>query len=331
MRQIEVQEPNRAVQPTGQKSQSWLELKIAQSQVLGIFIVLVILCTVLCITCPTTFPTPDNLWMVARQFSYIVVVAIGELMVILTGGLDFSVGTMMGLGALTAGLFMKSSSIPSAILIGIICGGVLGFCNSLFVAKLGVSPFLITSGTSSIGRGLMYTVTGGYAVTVPPAFSSLGQGYWGAIPYPVIYMGLIWMIFEIFLRRTVFGRRIYAVGGNEEAAKVSGINVSRIKMFVYTFSGILAAVGGIICSARLGVVTSNLFMGYEMYVLGAVFIGGAGAGGGTGSVTGTILGAAIMGVLQNGLILLSVGPSSILIVIGSIIIIGGVLDRLKLK
>jgi ribose transport system permease protein len=306
--------------------------KIARSQVIGVFGILLGLCIVLWITCPTTFPTADNLFSVARQFSYIAVTAIGELMVIITGGIDLSVGSIMGFGAILTGFFMKSGvPIPLAILLGIIGGGVLGLFNSLFITKVKLPPFIATLGMLSIGRGLAYAITQGYTVSVPPFFAFLGQGYWGPIPFPVIYMVVLAVIFAIFLGRTVLGRRIYALGGNEEAAKVSGINISRIKIFVYVACGMLSAIGGIICAARLGVAQSTLALGYELDVIAAVFIGGASTTGGSGTVMGTILGAAIMGIIRNGLVLLNVSPYWVQTAIGSVIVIAVGFDRLRLE
>lgn len=306
--------------------------KITRSQVIGIFGILLVLCIGLWITCPTTFLTADNLFSVARQFSYMAVTAIGELLVIITGGIDLSVGSAMGLGAVLTGYLMKAGcSIPLAIIIGIIGGGVLGFFNSLFINKVKLPPFIATLGMLSIGRGLAYAITEGYTVSVPPFFAFLGQGYWGPIPFPVIYMVVLAVIFAIFLGRTVLGRRIYALGGNEEAAKVSGINISKIKVFVYVACGMLAAIGGIICAARLGVAQSTLALGYELDVIAAVYIGGASTTGGTGTVLGTILGAAIMGIIRNGLVLLNVSPYWVQTAIGSVIIIAVGFDRLRLE
>jgi ribose transport system permease protein len=305
--------------------------KTARSQVIGILGILIVLCIVLRIACPTTFLTSDNLFSVARQFSYIAVTAIGELMVIITGGIDLSVGSIMGFGAILAGFFMKGGySIPLAIIIGIIGGGVLGFFNALFITKVKLPPFIATLGMLSIGRGLAYAITEGYTVSVPPFFAFLGQGYWGPIPFPVIYMVALAVIFAIFLGRTVIGRRIYALGGNEEAAKVSGININRMKVFVYAACGMLAATGGIICAARLGVAQSTLALGYELDVIAAVYIGGASTAGGSGTVLGTLLGAAIMGIIRNGLVLLNVSPYWVQTAIGAVIIIAVGFDRLRL-
>lgn len=310
----------------------WMR-RISSSTSAGIFLILLLLSAALWIACPETFPTLDNLFSVARQFSYIAITAIGELMVIITNGIDLSVGSVMGFGAVLTGFLMYNwkISIPVAIIIGLAGGGMFGLINSFFITKLHLPPFIATLGTLSIGRGLAYAITKGYTVPVPDAYAALGQGYLGQIPLPVVYMVVIAVIFAIFLGRTVVGRRIYALGGNEEAAEVSGINVNRIKCLVYILTGVLAAAGGIVCSARLGVAQSTLGLGYELDVIAAVFIGGASSNGGSGTVLGAVLGAAIMGIIRNGLVLLDVSPYWVQTAIGSVIVIAVAIDQLRVK
>lgn len=306
---------------------------VGRSSSMGIFLILLVLCAALWLACPQTFPTAENLFTVARQFSYIAVTAIGELMVIIIAGIDLSVGSVMGFGAVMTGAMMYFYKLPIylAILIGLGSGALFGLLNAFCVTKLGLSAFIASLGTMSMARGLAYAITRGYTVPVPDAFAHLGQGYLGLIPYPVIYMAIIGAVFSVFLGRTVVGRRIYALGGNEEAAKISGINVNKIKTLIFTLTGVLAAAGGIICSARLGVAQSTLALNYEMDVIAAVFIGGASTAGGTGTVLGTIIGAAIMGVIRNGLVLLNVDAYWIQTAIGSVIILAVALDKLRLR
>lgn len=304
---------------------------ITGSESVGIFLILILLCVALWIVRPETFPTSDNLLSVARQFSYIAIAAIGELMVIITNGIDLSVGSIMGFGAVLTGFLMHEwmTPVPVAIILGLVGGGLFGLLNAFFITKLHLPPFIATLGTLSIGRGIAYAITKGYTVPTPDAFAAIGQGYWGLIPLPVIYMVVIGVIFAIFLGQTVTGRRIYALGGNEEAAIVSGINANRIKCLVYVLSGVLAAVGGIICAARLGVAQSTLGLGYELDVIAAVYIGGASANGGSGTVLGAIVGAAIMGIIRNGLVLLDVSPYWVQTAIGSVIVIAVAIDQLR--
>ena len=306
---------------------------LGRSTSIGILTILLALCGALWVACPGTFPTSDNLFTVARQFSYIAVTAIGELMVIIIGGIDLSVGSIMGFGAVLTGYMMYTLKLPilTAILIGLASGAAFGLFNALCVTRLRLPAFISTLGTMSIARGLAYAITKGYTVPVPDAYARLGQGYLGPVPYPVIYMVIVGVVFAVFLGRTVVGRRIYALGGNEEAAKISGINAAGIKTLVFIASGLLAAAGGIICSARLGVAQSTLALGYELDVIAAVFIGGASTVGGTGTVLGTILGAAIMGVIRNGLVLLNVDAYWVQTAIGSVIILAVALDQLRLR
>ena len=307
--------------------------RIFRSETTGIFLILFLICLVLMVVCRETFPTSDNLLSVARQFSYIAIAAIGELMVIITNGIDLSVGSIMGFGSVLAGFLMHewAFQVPVAIIIGLLGGGMIGALNAFFITKLNLPPFIATLGTLSIARGLAYAITKGYTVPCPDAFAAIGQGYLGPIPLPVIYMVIMGVIFAVFLSRTVVGRRIYALGGNEEAAEVSGINIKRIKCLVYILSGVLAAAGGIICAARLGVAQSTLGLGYELDVIAAVYIGGASANGGSGTVLGAITGAAIMGVIRNGLVLLDVSPYWVQFAIGTIIVIAVAIDQFRAK
>jgi ribose transport system permease protein len=307
--------------------------RVFRSESAGIFLILFLICLVLWFACPETFPNSDNLLSVARQFSYIAIAAMGELMVIITNGIDLSVGSIMGFGAVLTGFLMHAWGVlvPTAIILGLIGGGMIGLLNALFITKLHLPPFIATLGTLSIARGLAYAITKGYTVPTPDAFAAIGQGYLGLIPLPVIYMVVVGLIFGIFLGRTVTGRRIYALGGNEEAAEVSGININRIKCLVYVLAGVMAAAGGIVCAARLGVAQSTLGLGYELDVIAAVYIGGASSNGGSGTVLGAILGAAIMGVIRNGLVLLDVSPYWVQFAIGSIIVIAVAIDQFRAK
>jgi len=299
----------------------------------GILFILLFLCGLLWLTCPETFPTADNLFAVARSFSYIAVAAIGELMVIIIGGIDLSVGSVMGFSAILTGwlMYRLATPIPLAILCGLSGGAAFGLFNGFCVTRLHLPAFIATLGTMCIGRGFAYAITKGYTVPVPRAYANLGQGYLGLVPYPVLCMVGLGLLFAVFLGRTVIGRRIYALGGNEEAAKISGIDVPGVKMLVFTLSGLLAGAGGILCSARLGVAQSTLALGYELDVIAAVFIGGASTAGGSGTVLGTILGAAIMGVIRNGLVLLNVDPYWVQTAIGSVIILAVAFDRFRLQ
>ncbi len=201
------------------------------------------------------FLSADNLLGVARAFSLTAIVAIGQTMVIITGGIDLSVGSVLALSGLSTGMLLGAGwpLLPAAIA-GLLVGTLFGFANGLLVTQVGLPPFIATLGTLSIGRGLVYILTRGYPVTVPRGQDTLitiGQGYVGQVPIPVIIMLAITVLGTVFLGQSTLGRYIYAVGGNEEAARLAGINVGRVKLLVYTLSGLLASVAGIILLARL--------------------------------------------------------------------------------
>jgi len=221
-------------------------------------------------------------------------------------------------------------SVFVGIVIGLVVGALFGVANGLFITKLRLPPFIATLGTLSIARGLAYGVTGGYPISsLPQAFKYIGQGYIGPVPFPVVLLVFLGVIFTIFLRKTVLGRRIYAIGGNEETARVSGIKVKNVKLIVYVLSGVMASISGMATAGRLGVAQSTAGQGYELDAIAAVIIGGASVTGGIGTVFGAIIGAAIMGVLKNGLVLLSVSAYWQQAIIGCVIILAVSMDQLR--
>ncbi len=269
------------------------------------------------------FLTQKNLFSVMRAFSYIAIIAVGQCFVIISAGVDLSVGSIFGFtGLLTAFFIQKIGFNPAvSILIGLAAGTAFGMANGFLITLLRIPPFIATLGMLSVARGLAYALTTGYPIRTPSGFNTIGQGYLWIIPLPVVYMVLIVVIFSFLLERTVFGRRVFAVGGNEEAAEISGIEVNKIKVVIYSLCGFLSAMSGIITTSRLGVAQSTSGTGYELDVIAAVIIGGASLSGGKGTVVGAMLGAAIMGVLRNGLILLNVSPYWQQTVIGIVILI----------
>jgi ribose transport system permease protein len=314
-----------------QSHRSGFLARFRRSSVFGIIIILVFMAAVLSVS-TSEFLTSDNLLSVFRQFSFIGIMAIGQVMVIVTGGIDLSVGSVFAFAGVTSAFAMAKLGlgVPVGLLVGVVSGLAFGLMNGLFITRLRLPPFIATLGTLSIARGLSYALTGGFPIPdLPPVFKFIGQGYIGIIPFPVILLVLLGAIFTFFLNRTVLGRRIYATGSNEEAARVSGVNTKRIKLVVYSLSGILAGIAGMATAARLGVAQSTAGAGYELDCIAAVIIGGASVTGGVGTVFGAILGAAIMGVLKNGLILLSVSAYWQQTVIGAVIIIAVTFDLLR--
>jgi ribose transport system permease protein len=295
---------------------------------LNILIALVLLCLLLTFLSPVFF-TSNNVLGVARAFSLTAVAAIGQTMVIITGGIDLSAGSIIGLSSLSTGILLVNGW-PSvlAIIAGLAVGTAFGACNGLLITRVGLPPFIATLGTLSIGRGLIYVITQGYPVTAPrdQLLLQIGQGYLGQVPMPVIIMIVVTIVATVFLSRSTLGRYIYAVGGNEEAARLAGINVNRVKMFVYTMSGFLASVSGIILLSRLVSAQPTAGLGQELPVIAASIIGGTSLIGGEGTALGAVLGAAIVGVLENGIVLLGINTYAQQVVTGAVILLAVGLD-----
>lgn len=280
----------------------------------------------------SNFLQAENLFSVARAFSYIAIMAIGECMVIITAGIDLSIGSVFGLAGVvsTIALTKWGFGVGSAILAGIVVGALAGSINGILITKIKLPPFIATLGTLSIARGVCFVITRGYPVIgLSEEFLVLGQGYLGVIPIPVIIMLILVIFFSVMLNKTVLGRRIYALGGNEEATRISGVNVEKIKLIVYIMAGALAGFAGIISASRLGVGQAVAGDGYEMDAVAAVIIGGASLSGGRGTMSGVLIGAAIMGVLNNALVLLNVSAYWQEIVIGCVIIIAVTGDQFR--
>ena len=295
---------------------------------LNILIALLLLCALLAFLSPV-FLTWNNLLGVARAFSLTAIAAIGQTMVIITGGIDLSAGSIIGLASLSAGILLVNGwPSVAAILAGLAVGTAFGACNGLLITRVGLPPFIATLGTLSIGRGLIYVITQGYPVTAPrdEFLIAIGQGYTGRVPNPVIIMVGVTIIATLFLGKTTLGRYIYAVGGNEEAARLAGINVNRVKMFVYTMSGFLASVSGIILLSRLVSAQPTAGLGQELPVIAASIIGGTSLVGGEGTALGAVLGAAIVGVLENGIVLLGINTYAQQVVTGAVILLAVGLD-----
>lgn len=299
-------------------------------QNLGMAFVLIVLCVVMALLAPH-FLEWRNVINVARQISINSILAAGMTFVILTGGIDLSVGSALAVaGVISVWLTTKGVSDIVAVLAGIATGGLCGALNGVLIAKFKLSPFIVTLGALTYLRGLAYVTTGAYPLIKSDlGFGFLGGGSVGPIPWPVIIAILVFVVSYIILKRTVFGRRIYAIGGNEQAARLSGINVDRMLIWVYTISGICTGIAGIIFSARLLSAQPMGGDGYELDAIAAVILGGTSFTGGRGSIVGTIIGALIIGVLNNGLVLMDVPFFYQLIIKGAVIIIAVLLDRVR--
>ena len=267
------------------------------------FLALALMVIALSLASPN-FLTVDNTLNVLRQISINLCLSLGMTLVILSGGIDLSVGSVLALaGAVAAGLLknglalprfnlLVQFTVPGAIVAGIIVGMVRGWFNGLVITRFKLPPFVATLGTLSIARGLTMLWTGGFPVTgLGDNFGRLGTGHALGIPMPVWISAALVAVFIVVTRRTRFGRHVYAVGGNERAATLSGLAVPRIKLMVYTLGGGLAAVAGLLVTARLDSATPNAGLGYELDSIAAVVIGGTSLSGGRGSILGTVLAA----------------------------------------
>jgi ribose transport system permease protein len=325
----------------GTKGHSLIQ-QIFHIQEFGVFLIFLGLCLLLSIFRRDAFLSIENLSYVARAFSFIAIMAFGECMVIITAGIDLSIGSVFGLSAVCSAIVMnymiKSEILSSESLLlallcflaGMIVGALLGCINAFFITKTKLPPFIATLGMLSIARGLAEAVTVGWPIQITsPVFRFLGQGFIGFVPMSVIIMVVFAFATTFFLRKTIVGRYIFAIGSNEEAARLSGINVHRVKFLVYSLSSLFAGIGGMLLVARLGVAQSSAGFGYELDGIAAVVIGGASLMGGEGSILGVVLGAAIMGVIRNGLVLLNVSAYWQKAAIGAVLIAAIVMDQLR--
>lgn len=305
--------------------------KIKSSISFSIFMVAIVMSVALAIISPT-FISIANIQSVTRAFSYIAIMAIGELMVILTGGIDLSVGSMIGLGGLLSAYFIVNInlSVFFSVLLAVLACTVFGIINGLLVTRVKLPPFIATLGIMSIARSVCYIVTKGYPILrLPDNFLFLGQGFIAGIPFPVCLLLVVGVGASVFLNKTITGRRIFALGCNEEATRFCGINTNDIKLLVYILSATLAGFAGVIMTSRMGSAQSSVGMSYELDGIAAVIIGGTSMSGGEGTVLGTIIGAAIMGIIKNALVLLQVDPYWQQLLIGLIIILAVSIDQIR--
>lgn len=290
------------------------------------------------------FMTSTNLWNVLRQISVNVCISVGMTLVVLMAGIDLSVGSILGLtaavcaGLLKNGLLIESMdlfigfTVLGAILAAMIIGMLLGLFNGWVITKFAIPPFVATLAMLTIARGLTMLYTEGIPISnLGPKFEFIGSGWILGIPVPV-WISLIMVLIVVFLtNRTTFGRYIYAIGGNEKAAFLSGININKVKLAVYGIAGMMAAVGGVLVTSRLNSAQPNAGMSYELDSIAAVVIGGTSLSGGVGTVTGTVIGAIIIGVLNNGLVLLDVSPFWQQVVKGIVILLAVIIDKMNQK
>lgn len=292
------------------------------------------------------FLTPTNLTNVLRQITYNTILAVGQTFVIITAGIDLSVGSLIALTGVVMAIFANAMPfggfllIVATLVVGVAVGGAAGFVNAVPVVRLNLPPFITTLAMMLIARGLAYKVAEGRPIPVnSDAFNGMGIGYiFGALGAPLgmpgIPIAVIWMLvivigFAIVLGRTRFGRYVYAIGGNEEAARLAGVSVGRVKTLVYVISGACSAIAGLLLMARFASGSPQTGLGFELQAIAAVVVGGTSLMGGRGAIAGTFVGALLIGVLNNVMNLLNIESYTQEIVLGAVILLAVVLDELR--
>jgi ribose transport system permease protein len=300
-----------------------------------VFAALIALCVIMSFASPYFF-TLRNIFNVLQGMSTVGIMAIGMTMVLIAGGLDLSVGSVLAIGAMVTARLMTFHGLHPwlAVLAGLAAGLAMGLLNGVLITRAKLIPFIATLGTLSIGRGIAFLLASGGASTVASnipmrdaGVAYLGAGYIGPVPVPVVIMLVLVAIAAVFLSNTVLGRQIYAVGSNPRAARLSGISVDRVQLFTYVVAGGLSALAGVITTGLLATASTNLGQGMELDVIAAAVIGGTSLRGGEGSVVGTLIGAAIMAVVRNAFVLLGLPLYLQVMIIGVVILLAVGLDR----
>ena len=296
----------------------------------GLAAAVVLECTVFAFYSPA-FLTPANAINVVLQVSVTAILAIGMTLVILTGGIDLSVGSLVAVAGVLAAFTARAATaapLAAALAVGLAAGALSGAFTGLFVTRFSVPPFIVTLALMSALRGAAFLMTGGHSVgDLPQSFAPLGRGYFLYLPVPVLAMAALFAAGSVMLNLTVFGRHIYAVGGNERAAWLAGVRTARVKMATYILNGLLGGFAGVLLASRLGAGVANAGLGYELDVIAAVVVGGASLSGGKGTLGGTLLGAIFIGILNNGLNLANVDPYLQKIALGAVILAAVLLDQ----
>ena len=308
-------------------------LRLVRSRETGILVALVLMVAVLAVAAPE-FRSPDNLLNDARNLSFVGMVVIGQAMVMITGGIDLSVGSVWGVTAVATAEFM-SAGWPTwlAIAAGLGLAALFGLFNGLCVTKLRMPPFVPTLATMSIARALALVITRGKSINDfrpdGDPFFGLGGGNTFGLPNPFIIFLVMIALAWVVLDRTVFGRQLYAIGGNEKAARLSGLEVDRLKIAVYVISALTAGIAGIVEVSYLSSAIANQGLGKELSVIAAAVIGGTALTGGEGTVFGIFIGTVILEVLRNGLVLLGTDAYWQGIFVGFVIILAVFIDQLR--
>ncbi|BDG47530.1 MULTISPECIES: ABC transporter permease [Parageobacillus] len=317
-----------------EKSKQSISSKERVSRILhkyGMLFILIALVILMSVLSPTFFTT-GNLLNIVRQMSVVGIVAIGVTIVIITTGIDLSSGSVIALVSVVAASFAHPDTYPVAvpIIIGLGLGLLTGIINGTIISKANIAPFIVTLGMMTAARGAALLFSDGRPIgNLSDSFRFIGQGTVAGIPVPIIIFGFVGLVSYILLNKTKFGKYVYAIGGNEQAAIIAGVNVDKYKILVYAYAGLLSGLAGIILTSRISSGQPTAGMMYELDAIAAAVIGGTSLSGGIGTIGGTIIGALIIGVLNNGLDLLNVSPYWQQILKGVIITVAVFIDSRK--
>lgn len=314
---------------TAPRTSVWRHL--LEQRELSIFLVVLVVAAGLKFASPN-FLNQANLTALFLGMSFNAIAAVGMTILLISGGFDLSIGATLALAGAVAGLVMMKAGVPPAVAVflGLLTGAVVGIANGLIIAKVGVNPLIATLGMQQVARGVVFLLTGGLGIpNLPDSFNKMAQGKLFTLQYPIYIMIVAVIIGEVLLRRWRFFRQSYFIGGNERSARLSGINVDRVKIINYVLMGVLAALTGLLLTARMGTASVSAGNAVELQVIAACVIGGASLSGGEGSVVGSLLGVILMALILNGLNLLGINPYWQTIVTGGVLILTVAVDALN--
>jgi ribose/xylose/arabinose/galactoside ABC-type transport system permease subunit len=298
---------------------------------LGIFLVFIVISTIFSFLSPQ-FLKVNNIFNIMKQVATLGIASVGFTYVLITAGIDLSVGYQISLINVVCAILMVNMGVswPIACLIGILLGTLIGTLNGFIITKTGVAPLIVTLAMMTILHGLSFLVSKGLPIFgFPRAFSNIGQGNLGPIPIPLIFLIVIIFIGNFILSKTIYGRYFYALGSNVEATELSGVNVNRVRIIVYSLCGFFNSIGALLMLSRLSSAQSSIGSGFEMDVITACVLGGVSITGGKGTVKGAAIGVLIIGVLDNGLLLLNVSEYIKLVIKGSILLFAVIYDTMS--
>ena len=331
--------------PLARTRPAWWRRGVPQTQTAYVGVAFAALVVVIWILAPV-FMTPRNLLNISKNFSFIALMSLGETLVIISGGIDLSVGSVCALSAVVTMMLMRflsataaaqltGATIALAALLALMLGALIGLVNGLLIACVRLSPFVTTLGMLSVARGMTYVLTQGRAqYPVGPddaAFTRFANGAVLGLPTQLVYLLVLAVIMALALRHLVWGRHLYAVGGNAQAAALAGVRVPRVVISVYVLSGLAAGFSGVLIAGWLGAAPANLATGYELRVIAAAVIGGANLAGGAGGAAGAVIGAALIEVIRNGFVLIGANTYWEEVFVGVIIIIAVLVDQLRTR